>query len=164
MRFICCLPALSSPCASNAPNLLPLSHQPRLLLARVYMKRLGTRVCGGARAGALFVGFASLCLVLFSPESGSASVGPSSSSGPIIFIRAASRRQFRQLACDLHASGCAWARLTACQCSVLDISLLSSHQPPPPAPCLSLGDKAATHFIWPYRSRLQAVSSCHSSF
>lgn len=90
-------------------------------------------MCARARAP-FFVGFASLCLVLFSPESGSASVGPSSSSGPIIFVRAASRRQFRHLACDLHASGCAWARRTACQCSVLDISLLSSHQPPTPTP------------------------------
>ena len=57
-------------------------------------------------------------------------------------------------------------------CSTLVLSLhisVPSHslRLPLPPPSSSLGDKEASHFMWPYRSRLQPWSlqgSCHSSF
>lgn len=84
---------------------------------------------------------------------------------------------FKQLACNMAPLCmfcmfvCVYGVVSLCASALCWALVLSLHSSVPFSPshsrCLSLGDKAASHFMWPYRSRLQPRSlqgSCHSSF
>jgi len=173
--FICCLPALSSHCTSNTLNLLLQHYTPEFIWLELYSQFVCEWVCvywgkHFLKSGwCVFCGSLHMRLVYICVLENINAVDLNGSFhfmcvGLTAALRSCSnswRIMCLHYACVYICVSCLCltpAHMGLSQCVPVLCAKLSS---------LSSGDKEASHFMWPYRSRLQPRSlqgSCHSSF